>query len=56
MNKVRVNFWKAKLRAAKAEEKQWSKAYNRAERAMVRVSRQIDELERKIADELAKAE
>jgi len=55
VNKTRLNLWKVKLRTAKVEEKQWAKAYNRAERAMVRLGRQIDDLEKKIADELAKA-
>ena len=41
-------------RLSKAEERQWAKAYNRAERAMLRVGRQIDELERKTENELAK--
>ena len=56
MDSAKIKMWKAKLKASKAEERQWAKAYNRAERAMLRVGRQIDELEKKIADELAKAE
>lgn len=52
----RLKLWQTKLKAAKAEERQWAKAYNRAERAMLRVGRQIDELEKKIANELAKAQ
>ena len=56
MNATNLKLWKAKLKAAKAEERQWAKVLNRAERAMLRVGRQIDELEKKIANELAKAE
>jgi hypothetical protein len=56
MDSTKINMWKAKLKASKAEERQWAKAYNRAERAMLRVGKQIDELEKKIANELAKAE
>lgn len=54
MGLTRLNLWKAKLKAARVEEKQWAKVYNRAERAMLRVSRQIDELEKRIESELAK--
>lgn len=56
MSMHNVNMWKAKLKAARLEEQQWAKAYNRAERAMVRIGKQIDELESKIDAELAKAE
>jgi tetrahydromethanopterin S-methyltransferase subunit G len=54
MDSAKIKMWKAKLKASKAEERQWAKAYNRAERAMLRVGRQIDELERKTENELAK--
>lgn len=56
MDSTRLKLLKAKLKASKAEERQWAKEYNRAERAMLRVGRQIDELEKKIGNELAKAE
>lgn len=56
MDSTKIKMWKAKLKASKVEERQWAKAYNRAERAMLRVGRQIDELERKIENELAKIE
>lgn len=52
----RIKLLKAKLRALKAEERQWAKAYNRAERAMLRMGKQIDELEKKIGLELAKSQ
>lgn len=53
MSMHNVNMWKAKLKAARLEEQQWAKAYNRAERAMVRIGKQIDELESKIDAEMA---
>lgn len=56
MDSTKIKLWKAKIKASKVEERQWAKVYNRAERAMLRVGRQIDELEKKIANELAKAE
>jgi len=56
MDSAKIKLLKAKLKAAKTEERQWAKAYNRAARAMLRVGRQINELEKKIANELAKAE
>lgn len=55
MDSTRLKLWKAKLRTARVEERQWIKVNNRSVRAMARVGRQIDELERKIANELAKA-
>lgn len=51
-----VRMWTAKLRAAQAEERQWAKAYNKAERAMMRVGKEIEDLEKKIGNELAKIE
>jgi predicted nucleic acid-binding Zn-ribbon protein len=51
-----VRMWTAKLRAAQVEERQWAKAYNKAERAMLRVGKEIEELEKKIGNELAKIE
>ena len=56
MNSTRLKLWKAKLKAARAEERQWARAYNRAEKAMLRIGREIDQLEKKIENELAKAE
>lgn len=51
-----IKVLQVKLKAAKIEERQWAKAYNRAERGMLRVGRQIQDLENKIGHELAKAE
>lgn len=56
MDSTKLKLLKAKLKATKAEQRQWAKAYNRADRAMLRIGRQLDELEKKIANELAKAE
>lgn len=56
MNSTRLKLWKTKLKAARADERQWARVYNRAEKAMLRIGREIDELEKKIEDELAKAE
>lgn len=55
MNLQTVRLWKTKLKAAKAEERQWAKKYNEAERALLRVGRDINQLEKKIESELAKA-
>jgi len=51
-----LKLWKAKLKASEAEQRQWAKVYNRADRALLRVGKQINELEKKIANELAKAQ
>lgn len=42
-------LWQAQLKTAKKEERQWAKAYNRAERALLRVGKRIDQLERRLA-------
>ena len=44
MRSQSIKLLKLKLRTAKAEERQWAKAYNSAERAMLRIGKQIDEL------------
>ncbi len=54
MKSSRVKLLKAKLISARADERLWAKVYNRAERAMLRIGRQIEDLERRIANELAK--
>ena len=56
MDSTRLKLWKTKLKAARADERQWARVYNRAEKAMLRIGREIDELEKKIENELAKAE
>lgn len=55
MNSANVRMWKAKLKATRVEERQWTKAHNRAERALVRIGKEIEHLEKKIESELAKA-
>lgn len=54
MNTHNIKLWKTKLKAAKEEERHWAKMYNEAERHMLRIGREIDTLESKIANELAK--
>ena len=56
MNTTRLTLLKAKLKAAKADWRLWTREHNRAERALLRIDRQIAERERKIESELAKAE
>ena len=55
MRSQSIKLLKLKLLTAKAEERQWAKAYNSAERAMLRIGIQIDELEKKIELQLATA-
>ena len=45
---------KAKIRATRAEVRINQKVYNMAERALLRSVRELDQLERKLADKLAK--
>lgn len=49
-----VKQWKAKLKAAKAYQKRWLKQYNQAERALLKIGKTINELEKKIENELAR--
>ena len=42
-------LWAAQLKAARKEERQWAKVYNRAERALLRVGQRIDKLEARLA-------
>jgi hypothetical protein len=44
---------KAKVKATKAEVRINQKVYNMAERALLRSVRQLDQLEKKLADKLA---
>lgn len=50
MQPQNIKLWKAKLKAAKVEQRQWAKAYSRAERGLARATRQVNELEKKIAN------
>lgn len=54
MNALHIKAWKVKLKAARLEQRQWARAYNRAEKALFRLSRQIEDLENKLG--LAKTE
>ena len=54
MNSRNISIWKAKLKTARAEERQWAKQFNQAERGLLRVGREIDQLEKKIELELAR--
>jgi len=49
-------LWQTKLKAAKAEQHQYEKMLRQQYRALERVQKQINDLENKIADELAKAQ
>ena len=49
-----VKQWQAKLKAAKAYKTRWLQQYNRAERALHKINKTIDELEKKIEAELAR--
>jgi hypothetical protein len=51
---TRLKLYKAKMRAAQAERRQWAKAYHRAERGLLRVGAKIYQLGQKIAVEEAK--
>lgn len=48
MDSREIKLLKAKLKTAKAEERQWAKAYNRADKALWRLSAKIDKLEAKL--------
>ena len=49
-----VELWKAKLKAAKAERRIVAKVHNQTERALHRLSLEIEDLENKIERKLAK--
>ena len=50
-----IDQLKAKIKAKRAETRINQKVYNMAERALLRSVRELDALERKLADKLAKA-
>ena len=43
-----IKLWKVKLKAVREDERQWTKARNRAEAALHRINREINQLETKI--------
>lgn len=53
MTALHVKQWKAQLAAARKLQRQWLKAYKQAERALLRVGKKIDQLEKKIDAQLA---
>lgn len=52
----RLSLWQTKIKAAKAEQHQYEKMLRQQYRALERVQKQINDLENKIADELAKTQ
>lgn len=52
----RVDFWRAKLKAARSDLRHKQRQYNSAERSMARTVKQILELERKIDAYMATAQ
>lgn len=54
---TRLDYWKAKLKVAQAEEKQRAKEYNQMARAFLRAADKVTEIENKIEKaKLAKSE
>jgi hypothetical protein len=52
---TRIIELKAKIKATRAEVRINQRVYNMAERALLRSVRELDQLEKKLADQLAKA-
>ncbi len=50
----RLDYWKAKLKVAQAEEKQRNKEYNQISSAFDRAMKKVFEIEEKVANEKAK--
>jgi hypothetical protein len=50
----RLDYWKAKLKAAQAEERIRQKEYNQMARALFRALDQVEIIEQRIEDEKAK--
>jgi hypothetical protein len=50
----RIDYWKAKLKAAQAEERIRQKEYNQMARALFRALDQVETIEQRIEDEKAK--
>jgi hypothetical protein len=53
-NVKRIDYWKAKLKAAQAEERIRQKEYNQMARALFRALDQVETIEQRIEDEKAK--
>lgn len=50
----RIDYWKAKLKAAQTEERQVTRQYNQMARAWMRAVDKVVEIESKVEDEKAK--
>ena len=50
----RIDYWKAKLKAAQAEERQITRQYNQMARAFVRACDKVENLEKKVEHEKTK--
>jgi hypothetical protein len=50
----RIDYWKAKLKTAQAEERIRQKEYNQMARALFRALDQVETIEQRIEDEKAK--
>lgn len=50
----RLDYWKAKLKAAQAEERQRRKEYNQMARALFRACDKLEAIEQRIEDEKIK--
>lgn len=49
-----INLWRAKVKALKIEERQWTKVHRSATRKLLKLHHQIWNLEKKIEHKLAK--
>ena len=50
----RIDYWKAKLKAAQVEERQRNKEYNQIAHAWMRAVDKLETIEQKVEDEKAK--
>jgi hypothetical protein len=50
----RIDYWKAKLKAAQVEERQRNKEYNQIANAWMRAVDKLETIEQKVEDEKAK--
>ena len=48
----RVNYVKAKIKTVEMEQRQWAKMFNRAERGLIKCSKQLDVLKARLEREL----
>lgn len=50
----KIDYWKAKLKAAQAEERQITRQYNQMARAFIRACDKVENLEKKVEHEKTK--